>query len=61
MTNLYYGITKQLLERISSVMVDAEAIAHLVAYVKDAVQGGDIITELGRREREKRRGVLEHL
>ena len=40
MTNLYYGTVKSLLERVSSVMVDKEAIAHLLAYVKEAIQQG---------------------
>ena len=35
MTNLYYGTIKQLLERISSVMIDREAIQHLVGLVKE--------------------------
>lgn len=35
MTNLYYGTIKQLLERISSVMIDREAIQHLVSLVKE--------------------------
>ena len=35
MTNLYYGTVKQLLERISCVMIDREAIQHLVALVKE--------------------------
>jgi len=47
MTNLYYGTVKQLLERISSVMVDREAIKHLVEMVKDALSEGNIIEELG--------------
>jgi len=47
MTNLYYGTVKQLLERISSVMIDREAIQHLVANVKEALQHGPILSELG--------------
>ena len=46
MTNLYYGTVKQLLERISSVMIDREAIQKLVTLVKEALTGGDLITEL---------------
>jgi len=46
-TNLYYGTVKQLLERISSVMIDREATQHLVSYVKQALQHGEILTELG--------------
>ena len=46
MTNLYYGTVKQLLERISSVMIDREAIQKLVSLVKEALTGGDLITEL---------------
>ena len=46
MTNLYYGTVKQLLERISSVMVDREAINHLCSYVKEALNGGPILEEL---------------
>lgn len=47
MTNLYYGTVKQLLERVSSVMVDREAIEHLCGFVKEALQGGPILQELG--------------
>ena len=47
MTNLYYGTVKQLLERVSSVMIDREATQHLVAYVKQALQHGPILSELG--------------
>ena len=48
MTNLYYGTVKQLLERISSVMVDREAIQILVKLVKDSLNPeGAIIEELG--------------
>ncbi len=46
-TNLYYGTVKQLLERISSLMVDRGAIEHLVGHVKDALNGGLILEELG--------------
>lgn len=48
MTNLYYGTVKQLLERVSSVMIDAEAVEYLVGYVKDALEGGGILNELGK-------------
>ena len=47
MTNLYYGTVKQLLERISSVMIDREAIQQLVGLVKEALKNGPIISELG--------------
>ena len=47
MTNLYYGTVKQLLERVSSVMIDREATQRLVAYVKQALQHGPILSELG--------------
>jgi len=47
MTNLYYGTVKSLLERISSVMVDKEAIQRLVKNVREALDKGDIIEELG--------------
>jgi sister-chromatid-cohesion protein PDS5 len=35
MTNLYYGTVKGILERVSSVMIDREAIQHLVGYVME--------------------------
>ena len=35
MTNLYYGTVKQILERVSSVMIDREAIKDLVKYVTE--------------------------
>ena len=35
MTNLYYGTVKQILERVSSVMIDREAIQYLVGYVME--------------------------
>ncbi len=38
MTNLYYRTIKALLERVSSVMVDGEAVEHLVALVKEALE-----------------------
>jgi sister-chromatid-cohesion protein PDS5 len=47
MTNLYYNTIKQLLERISSVMIDREAIQILVKLVQEALNGGDIVEELG--------------
>ena len=47
MTNLYYGTVNQLLERISSVMVDREAIQLLVKVVKEALNSGEVIKELG--------------
>ena len=47
MTNLYYNTVKQLLERISSVMIDHEAIKALLDIVSDALKGGEIIDELG--------------
>jgi sister-chromatid-cohesion protein PDS5 len=46
MTNLYYRTIKQLLERVSSVIVDAEAVSHLVDIVKEALVGGPILHEL---------------
>ena len=47
MTNLYYGTVKQLLERVSSVMVDRESIGHLTAYVKESCNNGPILQEIG--------------
>ncbi|XP_059079430.1 sister chromatid cohesion protein PDS5 homolog B-B-like isoform X2 [Tigriopus californicus] len=47
MTNLYYGTVKQLLERISSVMVDDVAIRELAGLVQEALNAGDILEELG--------------
>ena len=47
MTNLYYNTIKQLLERISSVMIDKDAIQALVGIVSDALRGGEVINELG--------------
>ena len=48
MTNLYYGTVKQLLERISSVMVDREAIQALVMLVKESIdEDSPIVEELG--------------
>ena len=38
MTNLYYGTVKQLLERVSSVMIDKAAIRQLVGIVKEVLQ-----------------------
>merc|ERR1719319_102196 len=46
MTNLYYGTIKQLLERISSVMIDREAIQHLVGLVKETLRNGPILSEM---------------
>lgn len=47
MTNLYYNTVKMLLERISSVMIDHEAIKLLVGYVEDCLRGGNCIEEIG--------------
>lgn len=47
MTNLYYNTVKMLLERISSVMVDHEAVLLLIGYVKDCLCGGNTIEEVG--------------
>ena len=47
MTNLYYGTVKQLIERISNVMVDREAIQLLVKVVKVALYEGQVVEELG--------------
>ena len=48
MTNLYYGTVKQLLERISSVMVDREAIQFLVKLIRDAIDPEkDVVEEMG--------------
>uniref|UniRef100_A0A1B6DQW8 Uncharacterized protein n=1 Tax=Clastoptera arizonana TaxID=38151 RepID=A0A1B6DQW8_9HEMI len=50
MTNLYYNTVKMLLERISCVMVDHEALAVLVNYVEDCLSStgtGVLIEELG--------------
>ncbi|XP_018561766.1 sister chromatid cohesion protein PDS5 homolog B [Anoplophora glabripennis] len=47
MTNLYYNTVKMLLERISSVMIDHEAIRLLVGYVEDCLRGGNTIEEVG--------------
>ncbi|KAI4466781.1 androgen induced inhibitor of proliferation as3 / pds5-related [Holotrichia oblita] len=47
MTNLYYNIVKMLLERVSSVMVDHEAIRILIGYVEDCLRGGNTIEEVG--------------
>ena len=48
MTNLYYGTVKQLLERISSLMVDRDAIQALVKLVKDSLSSdGTVVEELG--------------
>ena len=47
MTNLYYGTVKQLLERVASVMVDRESTEHLIDFVKEALEDGPIVEELG--------------
>ena len=47
MTNLYYGTVKQLLERVASVMVDREATENLIDFVKEALEDGPIVEELG--------------
>ncbi|KAK7793042.1 hypothetical protein R5R35_004471 [Gryllus longicercus] len=47
MTNLYYNTVKMLLERISSVMVDHQAIKILVGYIEDCLKGGNLIEEVG--------------
>ena len=47
MTNLYYGTIKQLLERVASVMVDRESTEHLIEFVKEALEDGPIVEELG--------------
>ncbi|RZC37489.1 hypothetical protein BDFB_011099 [Asbolus verrucosus] len=47
MTNLYYNTVKMLLERISSVMIDHEAVKLLVGYVEDCLKGGNTIDEVG--------------
>ncbi|XP_063542691.1 sister chromatid cohesion protein PDS5 homolog A-A-like [Cydia strobilella] len=41
MTNLYYNTVKMLLERVSSVMIDHEALLILVGYVEGACRGSD--------------------
>ncbi|KAH1008037.1 sister chromatid cohesion protein PDS5 homolog B-B [Dendroctonus ponderosae] len=47
MTNLYYNMVKMLLERISSVMIDHEALGILIGYVADCLRGGNSIEEIG--------------
>lgn len=47
MTNLYYNTVKMLLERVSSVMVDHEAIRVLLGYVEDCLRGGNTVDEIG--------------
>ncbi|XP_014279866.1 sister chromatid cohesion protein PDS5 homolog B-B isoform X2 [Halyomorpha halys] len=47
MTNLYYNTIKTLLERVSSVMIDYEALKVLIRYVEDCLNGGNLIEELG--------------
>lgn len=47
MTNLYYNTIKMLLERVSSVLIDDEAIRILIRYVQDCLKGGNVIEEVG--------------
>ncbi|XP_034943211.1 sister chromatid cohesion protein PDS5 homolog B isoform X2 [Chelonus insularis] len=47
MTNLYYNTVKMLLERVSSVIIDEEAIRILIKYVEDCLRGGNTIDEIG--------------
>ncbi|CAG9762008.1 unnamed protein product [Ceutorhynchus assimilis] len=47
MTNLYYNTVKMLLERISSVMIDHEALGILIGYVDDCLRGGNSIDDIG--------------
>ncbi|KAK9873896.1 hypothetical protein WA026_002248 [Henosepilachna vigintioctopunctata] len=47
MVNLYYNTVKMLLERISSVMIDHEAVKLLIGYVEDCLKGGNTIEEIG--------------
>lgn len=47
MTNLYYNTVKMLLERVSSVMVDHEAVKILIKMVQECFDGGNIIDEIG--------------
>ncbi|XP_072386010.1 sister chromatid cohesion protein PDS5 homolog B isoform X2 [Diabrotica undecimpunctata] len=47
MTNLYYNTIKMVLERISSVMIDHEALKLLIGYVEDCLRGGNSIEEIG--------------
>ena len=47
MTNLYYNTVKMLLERISSLMIDRDAIQALLKIVTDALKDGEVINELG--------------
>ncbi|XP_073986377.1 cohesin associated factor B pds5 isoform X1 [Rhodnius prolixus] len=47
MTNLYYNTVKMLLERLSSVMVDSEALKVLVGYIEECLRGGNLLEELG--------------
>ena len=52
MTNLYYNTVKSLLERASSVLVDAEAVEVLLGYIIELLQGespgGDLNVEPSR-------------
>eukprot|EP00096_Caligus_rogercresseyi_P009881 TRINITY_DN3454_c0_g1_i3.p1 TRINITY_DN3454_c0_g1~~TRINITY_DN3454_c0_g1_i3.p1 ORF type:complete len:1298 (-),score=389.78 TRINITY_DN3454_c0_g1_i3:131-4024(-) len=45
-SNIYYGTIKQLLERISSLMIDVEAIKYLIGFIKEALENGPILQEL---------------
>ncbi|XP_014241753.1 sister chromatid cohesion protein PDS5 homolog B-B isoform X2 [Cimex lectularius] len=47
MSNLYYNTIKILLERVSSVMVDHQAIKILIGYVEDCLRGGNLTEEIG--------------
>lgn len=48
MTNLYYNTVKLLMERISSVLVDKDAIQHLVQYVEACLnQDEDLAEDMG--------------
>ncbi|XP_063982810.1 sister chromatid cohesion protein PDS5 homolog B isoform X1 [Diachasmimorpha longicaudata] len=47
MTNLYYNTIKKLLERVSSVLIDEEAIRIFIGYVHDCLKGGNVIEEIG--------------
>lgn len=46
MTNLYQNTIRRLMERASSVIVDAEAVWALLQLVQDALKGGDTISDL---------------
>lgn len=47
MSNLYLNTVKKLLERASSVIIDADAVWALLQLVQDALKGGHVIEELG--------------